>query len=97
MDELAKMESFRGKTRQDIRDIINKVVNNNKQTYEIINLTYQGCNYKSIAKNLDISDGTVIAVLNRLGKELGQPPGVHGGDVISIREFLLFYGTKKVD
>lgn len=97
MEELATLESYRGYTRQDIRDILNKVVNNNKQAYEIINLTYQGCNYKSIAKNLEISDGTVIAVLNRLSKELGLPQGVHGGDVNSIMDFLLFYATKKVD
>lgn len=97
MEELATLESYRGYTRQDIRDILNKVVNNNKQAYEIINLTYQGCNYKSIAKNLDISDGTVIAVLNRLSKELGLQQGVHGGDVNSIMDFLLFYATKKVD
>ena len=97
MEELATLESYRCYTRQDIRDILNKVVNSNEQAYEIINLTYQGCNYKSIAKNLDIPDGTVIAVLNRLSKELGLQQGVHGGDVNSIMDFLLFYTTKKVD
>ena len=91
------MQSFRGKTREDIFNILNKVVNKNKQTYEVVNLVFQGCNYKSISKNLGIPDGTIIAVLNRLSKELGLQQGCQGGDVNGIMDYLLFYTTKKTE
>jgi hypothetical protein len=97
LEKLATMDSFRGKTRQDIFNVLNTVVNKNKQTYEIINLAFQGCNYKSISKNLGIPDGTTIAVLNRLSKELGLHQGCHGGDVNGIMDYLLFYTTKKTE
>lgn len=85
------------KTKLEIYNALNKVVNKNRTTYEIFNLTLQGCHYRSIAQNLGIAESTVCSRLNALCKELGLRQSVHGGDVNGILDHLLYYVSKDAE